>query len=217
MSLRTTTIVVAAALLLGGCADRDGDVGPTTTTTAADTTTTTATTSTLVTTTTVADAASRCSASDLSPDLTNQEGLPEPVAETRRRIARAAVACDYEALAGLAGANGTSFTYSFGDSGDPARYWEREEEEGTGDPMRHLVGILDRPHAVVNVGGVTRYAWPSAFTYDSWSAVPERDREALRPLYDDADFESFERFGGYIGYRVIILPDGTWTVFVAGD
>lgn len=216
MWLRTSTAVVAAAFLLAGCGGRDDDAAPTTT--AADTTTTTAPTSSLVTTTTLDDTSSRCSASDLDPDLAAQEGLPEAVAETRRRIARAAVACDYEALARLAGGgDGASFTYSFGDSGDAATFWERHEESGTGDPMRHLVGVLARPHAVVEAGGISRYAWPSAFTYDSWSAVPEAEREALRPLYDDDDFDSFEQFGGYIGYRALILADGTWTVFVAGD
>ena len=43
------------------------------------------------------------------------------------------------------------------------------------------------------------------------------DIEALRPLYDDADFATFAGFGGYIGYRVGILSDGTWVYFVAGD
>lgn len=65
--------------------------------------------------------------------------------------------------------------------------------------------------------GVVRYVWPSAFAYDSWDEVPEVDREALRPLYGDDDLESFDRFGGYIGHRVVIREDGTWTAFVAGD
>lgn len=199
--------------MVGGCGA--GDDGRRSTTTSVDETTTTTTTSTRETSTTVDE---RCSASALDPDLTEQPGLPDAVAEARRRIARAAVACDYDALGDLATGNDDGpFTYSFGDSGDPARFWQRQEREGTGEPLRHLVGILDRPYATVEAGGVTRYAWPSAFTYDSWADVPTAERDALRPLYDEDDFEFFEKFGGYIGYRVIIVADGTWTVFVAGD
>jgi hypothetical protein len=47
--------------------------------------------------------------------------------------------------------------------------------------------------------------------------VPEADREALRPLFEDADLAEFARFGSYFGYRVGILADGTWSYFVAGD
>lgn len=199
-------LLMAGALFAGGCGADDEVAG--TTTTIGDTTTTT----------TTAERGRDCSASELEADLTEQPGLPEPVADTRRQIVRAAVACDYDALGDLAeGTGDLPFTYSFGDSGDPARFWQREEREGTGQPLRHLVEILGRPHGAVEAGGKTRYAWPSAFTYDSWKAVPEADREALRPLYDEEDFRFFEDFGGYIGYRAIILEDGTWTVFVAGD
>lgn len=59
--------------------------------------------------------------------------------------------------------------------------------------------------------------WPSAFAYDEWAAAPEEDKDALRPLYTEENFEGFARFGGYIGYRVGITEQGEWIFFVAGD
>lgn len=53
--------------------------------------------------------------------------------------------------------------------------------------------------------------------YSSWNDVPQADREALKPLYDEGDIARFEQFGGYVGYRVVMLADGDWTAFVAGD
>lgn len=32
--------------------------------------------------------------------------------------------------------------------------------------------------------------------YDSWPGVPQRDREALKPLYDGDDFEGVQQCGG---------------------
>lgn len=154
-----------------------------------------------------------CSASGLSVD--DVPDLPEAVARTRRAIAEAAAECDYDALARLAADDG--FTHSFGAGGDPAESWRREEA-GDGEPLRFLVELLDRPHSTVEAAdGPTQYVWPSAFAYQSWDAVPDGEREALRPLYDDQDFASFENFGGYIGYRVGIEDDGSWRFFVAGD
>jgi hypothetical protein len=65
-------------------------------------------------------------------------------------------------------------------------------------------------------GDITYYAWPSAFVTE-WSAVPEADREALRPLYGDEDFAFWAEAGGYMGYRVGITEDGEWVYFIAGD
>lgn len=153
-----------------------------------------------------------CSASELDPDRGDQESLPDEVAAARRAIVAAAVACDYDALAGL---TGPGFTYSFGDDGDPAGHWRTLETEGRGPkPLRFLVELFDRPYGTTDDGS---YVWPSAFTYDDWSSVPDADREALRPLYGDEDFAAWEDFGSYIGYRISITADGEWTFFVAGD
>lgn len=156
-----------------------------------------------------------CSAADL-PDVPEpQEGLPEPVAETRREIYEAASACDFERLAELVP---DGFTYTFGGGDDPIGHWRGlEEAEAPRPPMLHLAGLLRRPFATREVQSTTHYVWPSAFAYSTWEEVPEEDRAALKPLYDEEDFADFARFGGYVGYRVGIDEDGRWLYFVAGD
>ena len=158
-----------------------------------------------------------CSARGLPPEPEAQGDLPEAVQETRREIYLAAVRCDFDRLEELVPEEG--FTYSFGGGDDPTGSWRRAElRDAPGPaPMRYLAALLQRPYGKRQVQGATHYAWPSAFTYDSWSDVPEADREALEPLYGPEDFEGFERFGGYVGYRVVIAADGTWRAFVAGD
>lgn len=164
------------------------------------------------------DVVAACSAADLSPEPVEQPDLPERVREIRDRIVRAAVACDFEALEALALA-APGFTYSFGAEGDPGGYWRREEDGRPPEPLRFLVGVLNRPYLRIEHThrGEVRYVWPSAFGYDSWEAVPPEDKKALEPLYGEEDFESFARFGGYVGYRVGITAEGDWEFFVAGD
>lgn len=177
----------------------------------------------------------RCSAAELSPEPTPQPELPEAVAELRAQLIEAAVACDYEALAAIA-VDAEHFNESFfiappdGTEGDARRaefqeeaataelltHWRRAEAAGHG-PLRFLVELLNRPHAVNEDAEPSLFVWPSAFPYERWDDVPTEDREALRPLYDDDAFEDFAAFGSYQGYRVGITADGEWSFFVAGD
>ncbi|MFQ5947383.1 MAG: hypothetical protein ACE5KX_00800, partial [Acidimicrobiia bacterium] len=156
--------------------------------------------------------AADCSASELAADPSDQAGLPEPVAEIRRLIVAAAVACDYEALASLALAGDEPFIFSFGDGDDPAAFWRDAEALGAED-LRFLVELLDRPFTFA----LGDYVWPSASVYEDWASVPEADREALKPLYDEEDFLFFEEAEGYIGSRVGITEEGDWIFFVVGD
>ncbi len=142
-----------------------------------------------------------------------QDDLPPAVAAMRMRIAAAAVACDYARLERLAG---EPFSYSFGERGEFAAFLRREEAQG-GDPLRFLVGLLDRPFGTLDTQAGTQYVWPSAFAYERWRDVPDAEREALRPLYDESDLADFEQFGAYVGYRVGLDESGEWLFFVAGD
>jgi len=153
-----------------------------------------------------------CSGALVTDPLVDQPDLPAAVAATRRAIWEAAVACDWEGLRSLLG---SGFTYSFGGGSDAIAYWQQLEAAGD-DPSYLLAELLNRPAGTVVAGDQTYRVWPSAFVGE-WQDVPEADREALRPLYDDADFTGFAQFGAYIGYRVSILADGTWVSFVAGD
>lgn len=160
-------------------------------------------------------AAAACSAAELPNELKAQPGLPNAVASTRQEIYQAAVSCDLDRLGELVA---EEFTYSFGGGEDPVGFWrDAELRAETPAPMRHLAGLLQRPYGTRQVQGRTQYEWPSAFGYDAWSDVPEQDRQALEPLYDAEDFARFAQFGAYVGYRVILTEDGSWTAFVAGD
>ena len=149
------------------------------------------------------------------PVLIEQPELPEEVAVKRAAIWDAAIECDWEQLGRQLG---EGFLYSFGGGDDPIGYWQELEDAGE-DPLFYLVELLNRPFAEAVEGSssiVQYYAWPSAYP-STWSEVPETDREALRPLYDDADFAAFDDLGGYFGYRIGITPDGTWVFFLSGD
>jgi hypothetical protein len=154
-----------------------------------------------------------CSGAGEDAEVGSQD-IPEAVAATRRAVAAAAAACDYAELDKLAS---PGFKSGFGgDTGPPSEFWRRAEAQGE-EPMRFLVGMLDRPVRISPDASPTSYTWPSAFSYESWAAVPDADREALRPLYDDEDFEGFASFGGYIGWRTTIEESGAWVFYVAGD
>ena len=158
---------------------------------------------------------STCSAETGSSKPSPQPGLPPEVVATRASIVEAAAQCNYQELARLARAGGTPFTYSFGGGDDPAAYWQRMESNG--EPvLSTLVELLDRPFASRTAGEATQYVWPSAYSHERWGDVPEREREALRPIYGDDDFRRFEQFGSYAGYRVGITSS-EWIFFVAGD
>ena len=47
--------------------------------------------------------------------------------------------------------------------------------------------------------------------------VPQAERDSLRPLYGDQDFEGFANIGGFAGYRIVITDSGEWLYFIAGD
>jgi spore germination protein GerM len=158
-----------------------------------------------------------CSGAAASPDLPDEPGLPAPVASLRRSIFEAARACDWQTLRGVMVES--TFSYSFGESGDPVGFWQREEFLHY-QPMLYIAGMLARPYGTVPGDVVTIFAWPSAQAYASWADVPQPEREALRPLYGDGDFASFAEFGGYLGYRVGFSWDGTravWIYAITGD
>jgi hypothetical protein len=140
-----------------------------------------------------------------------EQALPGPVAEKHEAIVAAAHALDYEELETLL--DPKTFTYSFGEGGDPIGYWRRLEEQGEmpilGD---YLPTVLAMPWA--RQGPL--YVWPSAHAKKParWT---EEDRKALEQLYTEEEISRFERAGSYLGWRVGIRKDGTWLFFVAGD
>jgi hypothetical protein len=153
-----------------------------------------------------------CSASGL-PMPAAQEGLPAPVADVRRAIAAAAIACDFEALEALAS---PEFVTSFGGGGfEMIPMWE---EEGTYPALALLVELFDTPYAFEDYEDLPRhYYWPSAFVYDSWEEIPAADMEALLTVYTQEELDQYAEFGAYALWRIGITETGEWRFFVAGD
>jgi len=159
---------------------------------------------------------SACSAARSPNAPAPQPALPPPVAAMRTAVVEAAKQCDYEALARLALDGGSGFSYSFGEQGQPAAFWEAAESGGR-PVMRSLVEVLDAPFATRTVEGTTQYLWPSAYGFERWGDVAVADREALRRLYGEEELRRFAGFGSYVGHRVGITESGDWIFFVAGD
>jgi hypothetical protein len=137
--------------------------------------------------------------------------LPPVVPEARDAIITAAHARDYAALEALLDPG--TFSYSFGEGGDPIGYWRGLEEEGEVPILGDILPTVLSMH-VAKMDGT--YVWPAAHAKDP-SAWTEDDLADLRLLYSDDDIRSFEEIGGYLGYRVGIREDSTWLYFIAGD
>jgi hypothetical protein len=170
-------------------------------------------TETVTETETVAEPGAQCSSAAVHATLSDQE-LPQPVAEVRKRIFDAAVACDYDALEQIALEQGEGFTFSYGADTDASEYWRRIEEESTEEPkpMRALVTILTMPYTRNESGS---YAWPTAYdespTEEAWRVL------VVSGLYPQEQIDSMKAAGSYLGYRTAITADGDWQFFVAGD
>jgi len=197
MRLFLTALIVLAA----ACGGDD-------TTETADTTSTSTTVTTSSSTTTTSAPETSCSTAGLRIELAPQDDLPAPVADMRRRIFDAAVACDFEELGSLANAGDSSFTAGFG-GGEVPELWQTEN-----DPLRILVLVLNMSPATTGEGV---HVWPAAFARESWDDVPPAERDELASVYDDEAQADFSDFGAYIGYRAGITADGDWIFFVAGD
>lgn len=160
-----------------------------------------------------------CSATGMSAEPVMQTNLSPEAAATRRAILSAAVACDYDALEKIA-KDSPAFTYSFGDSGDPAGYWRQAEEDGE-EVMRLLVTVLNTPNTLHGVSaadgsGERAYSWPAVAgvlepTDEDWQDVIDAG------LATEEAVERYKKRGGYYGWRTQITASGDWTAFVAGD
>jgi hypothetical protein len=139
------------------------------------------------------------------------DGLPLVVAQKREAIYKAAVKHDYEALESLL--DPKTFSYSFGESGDPIGYWRRQEKTEfplIGDMLPGVLHTRFRKNEDI-------FMWPSA-TAKEPAAWTEADLESMRKLgYTEKDIRSFEQYGGYTGWRAGIRADGTWLFFISGD
>jgi len=204
-------IVTLGVLPMISSPEDSGPAGTTPTTNSAVASTTVAEPVTTAPATTTSPAAA-CSAAGL-PMPAEQEGLPESVADARREIAAAAIACDYATLESLAGPD---LVTSFGGGGfEMIPKWE---EEGTYPALALLVELFDTPYAFEDYEDLPRhYYWPSAFVYDSWEEIPPAEMEALLTVYTQDELDQSAEFGTYALWRIGITEAGDWKFFVAGD
>lgn len=175
----------------------------------------------------------RCSAAGLSADVPKQT-LPEPVASTRSQIAKAAVACDYDALDRIAQSSPEGFSFSFGgQKGKPGDYWRRLETEGKA-PLAFMVKALSVSNAVTVLPATlpspgtspnpnlteskTIYVWPAAATKDVPTEEDWAEVEGIYPKEVAKMKEDTAKFGiGYLGWRAGITAPGNWIYFIEGD
>ena len=207
-----------AAFALAGCGSDDAnEAGSTTATTPPAATTDSFTITELPQTTppdTTPEGEGACSMSGVRLTLPDED-LPPVVADVRKRVFDAAVACDYDALEQIALEEGEGFTFSYGSGTDASEYWRDVEENSTETPkpMRALATILTQPFTRNESGS---YAWPTAYsenpTEEAWRDL------VYSGLYSAEVVDQMrEQNTGYLGYRTAITPDGDWQFFVAGD
>jgi hypothetical protein len=142
----------------------------------------------------------------------SQPGLPQVVAAKREAIIRASAENDFDALAGLI--DPSQFEYTFGSpvEGGPTAYWRRLEATTDERPLEVLQAILQMPYTTER--GI--YVWPFAFNKDL-STLTSAERAMLHTIMTPRELRQMEQFGGYIGWRAGIRPDGRWIYFVSGD
>jgi hypothetical protein len=197
-------LAAVLTLALAGCgSDGDNDAASTVPVTVTETVTQTETVS--------EEPEVTCSTAGLRLTLPEQE-LPDAVADVRKRVFDAAVACDYDTLEQIALEKGAGFTFTYGGETDASEYWSKLEDDGTEKPMRALATILTLPHARNESGS---YAWPTAYSEDpseeAWQALVDAG------LYTQDEIDSMKTGGSYLGWRTAITADGDWQFFVAGD
>jgi hypothetical protein len=139
--------------------------------------------------------------------------LPTAVAVKRAAILAAAQKKDLVALKNLAST--VDFTFSYGGETDPVEFWKKTPPGGI-DAPRALTAVLTMS-CVMGEGG--SFVWPSAAMID-WGKLRPDEQNALVALYGkkiDQYWLEGRNKGYYVGWRVSIEPDGSWSSFVIGD
>ncbi len=152
--------------------------------------------------------AATCAAAGFSPEPVVQD-LPEAVDTTRRAIAAAAVACDFDALAAL---GGPEFTFSFGGGSSAAEFWRDAERAGI-PVTRLIVQILNTPPVLDSDFVVPTYLWPAAFR----AAPTPEDFDLLVGILAPDDLALYREFNEYLDLRIGISAEGSWDFAVSGD
>ncbi|MCW2972906.1 MAG: hypothetical protein JWN72_1179 [Thermoleophilia bacterium] len=207
--------LAASALALAGCGSND-DGGPTSTRSTRTTTSTSATTSTGAMTTPTTTTGDDCSAAGTALRVTVTTDLPPAVNTTRNAIATAAVNCDYDTLQTIIDRHPDQFQFQAGAGASEQTaidYWKSIDAKE--HVMLRLSQLLAAQGAELTEGAVVTHVWPAVHagrrTDADWQELVESG------AYTEQEVAAFRTDDLYFGYRVGILPDGTWSYFVAGD
>lgn len=138
--------------------------------------------------------------------------LPDPVAETRSGILRAAESRDYDRLRAVIDLEVFLSDYGFGGSQpDPVRRWRKLGPE----PLETMAVLLRMPHQVRETNEGTLYQWPRFGPDSVPEDVSDSERALLREIMTEAQLrELILPEYGYTAPRLGILADGTWWFFI---
>lgn len=147
-----------------------------------------------------------------------EDGLPEAVRETRRKILDAARSGDMENLRAVIGEQREPPSVAFDTVGDPIGYLKALASDAGGrEILAILLEVLEAGHVHLDPGGPEEiYLWPYFAAYPLEALTPPQLVE-LFTLLASAEYEEMRSYGAYTFFRVGIAPDGEWRFFLAGD
>jgi hypothetical protein len=139
-------------------------------------------------------------------------GLPDPVAETRSGILRAAERRDYDGLWGLIDLEVFLSDYGFGSSQpDPVARWRKLGPK----PLQTMAVLLRMPHQIRETNEGTLYQWPRFGPDSRPEDISDSERALLRTIMTEAELRDLilPEYG-YTAPRLGILANGTWWFFI---
>lgn len=142
-----------------------------------------------------------------------QAELPSSVANMRTALYIASQQESYDELSKLIDVESFSYTFGLDEARDPIAYWQTY---GPDNIFEIISTLLELPYGVTQAGENTYYSWPMITTLspEEWT---DEMLDAVSSFVTPEQIEDYQKFGGYIGWRLSINQDGTWTSFIAGD
>ncbi len=147
-----------------------------------------------------------------------EEGLPEKVKETRRKLLEIAHQGDIEKLRTIFQDFDNIPLLSFEEESDPIEFLKNQSGDGEGrEILAILLEVLESGYIKRHEEGEGEiFIWPYFVDIPPQNLKPSQQVELFR-LITAGDFEDMQAYGTYIFYRAGITPDGQLRFFLAGD